>query len=154
MIDPVTAVGLATTAFNGIKSAIATGKDLQDMGSQLGQWAKAISDVNYATEKADKPKWYKTLGGGHQANAVEAWMQKKKVDNMREELRSYISLYYGPSAWDEIIRMEAQMRKEQKEAIYKAQERKEAIIEWIVGILMFAVATSVLVGIVWILNQA
>lgn len=154
MIDPVTAVGLATTAFNGLKSAIAAGKDIQDMGSQLGQWAKAISDVNYATEKADKPKWYKALGGGHQANAVEAWMQKKKVDNMREELRSYISLYYGPSAWDEIIRMEAQMRKEQKEAIYKAQERKEAIIEWTIGILLFGVSLSILVGVVWILNQA
>ena len=73
MIDPVTAVSLATTAFKGLKSAIAAGKDIQDMAGQLGQWAKAISDVNYATEKVEKPKWWKAMGGGHQANAVEVW---------------------------------------------------------------------------------
>ena len=45
MIDPVTAIGLATSAFNGIKQAISVGRDIQDMHGQLGQWAKAISDV-------------------------------------------------------------------------------------------------------------
>ena len=154
MIDPVTAVSLATTAFKGLKSAIAAGKDIQDMAGQLGQWAKAISDVNYATEKVEKPKWWKAMGGGHQANAVEVWAQKKKEDNMREELRSYISAYYGPSAWKEILSIEAAMRKEQKEAVYKAQERKETFIEWTVGVLFFLVGIGVLIGVVWILNQA
>ena len=51
MIDPVTAVGLATTAFNGIKQAIAMGKDIQDMSGQLGSFAKAMSDVDYAHKK-------------------------------------------------------------------------------------------------------
>mgnify|MGYP000235841555 FL=1 len=124
------------------------------MAGQLGQWAKAISDVNYATEKVEKPKWWKSLGGGHQANAVEVWAQKKKVDNMREELRSYISAYHGPSAWKEILSIEAAMRKEQKEAVYKAQERKETIIEWTIGVLFFLVGIGVLIGVVWILNQA
>ena len=36
MIDPVTAIGLATGAFNSIKTMIATGKDIQDMAGQLG----------------------------------------------------------------------------------------------------------------------
>ena len=73
---------------------------------------------------------------------------------MREELRSYISAYYGPSAWKEILSIEAAMRKEQKEAVYKAQERKETIIEWTVGVLFFLVGIGVLIGVVWILNQA
>tara|TARA_Y100000389_G_scaffold201976_1_gene246055 strand:- start:7614 stop:8078 length:465 start_codon:yes stop_codon:yes gene_type:complete len=153
MIDPITAVGLATSAFKGIKSAISAGRDIQDMAGQLGQWAKAISDVNYATEKVDKPKWWKALGGGHRANAVEVWAQKKKVDNMREELRSYISTYYGPSAWKEILSIEAAMRKEQKEAVYKAQEMKETIIEWTVGIIFLLIGIAVLIGVVWLLNQ-
>ena len=52
MIDPVTAIGLATTAFNGIKSAIGAGRDIQDMAGQLGQWGKAISDL-YTNNKYD-----------------------------------------------------------------------------------------------------
>jgi len=144
MIDPVTAIGLATTAYNGIKSAIATGRDIQDMGSQLGQWAKAISDLDYAHKKAEKPPWYKALGGGVEANAMEVWMHKKKAQDMREELRSHISLYYGPSAWDEIVRIEADMRKEQKEALYRKEELKQSIMEWTLGIVCFVLGLTLI----------
>jgi len=149
MIDPVTAIGLATGAFNSIKTMIATGKDIQDMAGQLGQWGKAISDLDYASQKADKPKWYKALGGGVQANAVETWMHKKKADEMRDELKSYISAVYGPSAWKEIVHLEGVMRKQQKEAVYAAQEMKENIIAWIVGILLTLLAVSVMGGFVY-----
>jgi hypothetical protein len=63
---------------------------------------------------------------------------------MREELRSYISLYYGPSAWDEIIRIEAQMRKQQKEAVYAAEERKQKILEWTVGLIAAVIGAGIL----------
>jgi hypothetical protein len=141
LIDPFTAISLATTAFNGIKSAINTGKDIQSMGAQLGQWGKAISDLDFAHQKAQKPPWYKALGGGVEANVMEIWTHKQKAKEMREELRSYISALYGPSAWDEIVHMEVQMRKEQREAVYAAQEKKEAIVNAIlVTIAVVAVA--------------
>lgn len=152
MIDPVTAIGLATTAFNGIKQAISVGRDIQDMSGQLGQWAKAISDLDYATQKADKPPWYKALGGGVQANAMEVWMHRKKAEQMREELRSHISLYYGPSAWQEIIRIEAEMRKEQKEAVYRAEEIKEKIIAWVVGLATAAIGILILGSIIYFIG--
>ena len=149
MIDPVTAIGLATGAFNSIKTMIATGKDIQDMAGQLGQWGKAISDLDYASQKADKPKWYKALGGGVQANAVETWMHKKKADEMRDELKSYISAVYGPSAWKEIVHLEGVMRKQQKEAVYAAQEMKENIIASIVGIFITLIAIAAMGGIIY-----
>ena len=153
MVDPITAVGLATTAFNGIKQAISMGKDIQSMGTQLGQWSKAISDLNYSHEKAQKPPWWKKLGGGVEANAMEVWMQKKKADEMREELRSHISLFYGPSAWDEIVKIEAQMRKEQKEAIYAKEEMKQKILEWIVGIIATVIGITVVVFVIWLIGK-
>ena len=149
MIDPFTAISLATTAFNGIKSAINTGKDIQSMGAQLGQWGKAISDLDFAHQKAQKPPWYKALGGGVEANVMEIWTHKQKAKEMREELRSYISALYGPSAWDEIVHMEVQMRKEQREAVYAAQEKKEAIVNAILATLAVLVGASVLVGAVY-----
>ena len=149
MIDPITAIGLATTAFNGIKSAINTGKDIQSMGSQLGQWGKAISDLDFAHHQATKPPWYKALGGGVEANAMEIWTHKQKAKEMREELRSYISLYYGPSAWDEIVHMEVQMRKEQRAAVYAAEEKKEAIVNAIVVTLAVAIAAGIFGTIIY-----
>ena len=153
MVDPITAVGLATTAFNGIKQAISMGKDIQSMGTQLGQWSKAISDLNYSHEKAQKPPWWKKLGGGVEANAMEVWMQKKKADEMREELRSHISLFYGPSAWDEIVKIEAQMRKEQKEAIYAKEEMKQKIMEWVVGIIATIIGGAIVIFVIWLIGK-
>lgn len=154
MIDPVTAIGLATTAYNGIKQAISTGREISDMGKQLGQWATAISDLDFAHKQLENPPMFKrVLSSNIEQDALEAWAHKKKAQEMREELRSYISLYYGPSAWDEIVRIEAEMRKKRKEMEYAAIERKETIIAWIVGILCFAVGLTVMVGVLWLMTS-
>ena len=120
---------MATGAFNTIKSAINAGKDIQSMTTQLGQWGKAMSDLDYAHKKAEKPPMFKKLFGASaiEQNALEVWGHKQKAKEMREELRSYISALYGPSAWDEIVHMEVQMRKEQKRAVYEAEEARERL---------------------------
>jgi len=86
-------------------------------------------------------------------NALEVWGQKQKAKEMREELRSYISLYYGPSAWDEIVRIEGQMRKERKQAIYEAEERKQLILEWIIGIGLAVITSGVIAAIIWLIGK-
>jgi hypothetical protein len=146
MIDPVSAIGMATAAYNGIKSAIATGKEISEMGSTLNQWATSLSDLDFAHKQAQDPPFFKKMFGASEIeqNALEVWGQKQKAKEMRDELRSYISLYYGPSAWDEIVRIESKMRKERKEAIYAAEERKQAIIEWTVGIIAALVSGAIL----------
>ena len=146
MIDPISAVGMATAAYNGIKSAIATGKEISEMGSTLNQWATSIADLDFAHKQAENPPFFKKMFGASEIeqNALEVWAQKKKAQEMREELRSYISLYYGPSSWDEIVRIEGQMRKERKEAVYRAEERKQAILEWTVGLFAAGVGAVIL----------
>tara|TARA_R110000772_G_scaffold3692_3_gene13031 strand:+ start:3178 stop:3633 length:456 start_codon:yes stop_codon:yes gene_type:complete len=148
---------MATGAFNTIKSAINAGKDIQSMGTQLGQWGKAMSDLDYAHKKAEQPPMFKKLFGSTaiQQNALEVWGHKQKAKEMREELRSYISALYGPSAWDEIVYMESQMRKQQREAVYAAQEQRERIINITVGtVLTFAVLGLMYVIIYYIgVNQ-
>ena len=151
MIDPVSAIGMATAAYNGIKSAIATGKEISEMGSTLGQWAGAISDLDFAHRQAENPPFFKKIFGASEIeqNALEIWGQKQKAKEMREELRSYISLYYGPSAWDQIVSIEADMRKKRKEEMYAAAERKQMILEWTVGIIASLVGALIIGFIIW-----
>ena len=151
LIDPISAIGMASAAFSGIKSAISTGKDIQSMTSQLGKWGKAMSDLDYAHTKAENPPMFKKLFGAStlQQNALEVWGHKQKAKEMREELRSHISLFYGPSAWDEIVHMEVQMRKEQREAVYAAEEKKEAIVNAIVVTLAVAIAAGIFGTIIY-----
>ena len=152
MIDPVTAIAGATAAYNGLKKAIAVGKDLHDMGSTLNQWAGAMSDLDFAHRQAENPPMFKKLFGSSQIEqtALETWGHKQKAKEMREELKSHISLFYGPSAWKEIVHIEAQMRKERKEAIYRREERKQLILEWIVGILAAGTGIGVLGTILYL----
>jgi len=154
LIDPVTAIAGATAAYNGLKKAISVGKDLHDMGSTLNQWAGAMSDLDFAHRQAENPPMFKKLFGASQIEqtALETWGHKQKAKEMREELRSHISLFYGPSAWDEIVHIEAQMRKDRKEAIYAAQERKQKIIEWIVGTLIVSVATVIMAFVIYLIG--
>ena len=146
MIDPVSAIGMATAAYRGIKSAIDTGKELSDMAGTLNQWATSISDLDFAHRQAENPPMFKKLFGASQVeqNALEVWGHKQKAKEMRDELQSYISLFYGPSAWKEIVAIEAKMRKERKEAVYRAEERKQAILEWTVGIFAAGVGAVIL----------
>jgi hypothetical protein len=150
MIDPVTAIAGATAAFNMLKKGIAVGKDLQDMGGQLSKWAGAIADLDFADKQNQKPAWYKTLGGGVQAQAMEIFAAKQKAANMRQELKDYISVMYGPSKWQEILAIEADLRKQKREHEHRQMEIKQAIIEWSAGIVLFVLGVGAIVGFVWI----
>ena len=150
MIDPVTAIAGATAAFNMLKKGIAVGKDLQDMGGQLSKWAGAIADLEFADKQNRKPAWYKTLGGGVQAEAMEIFAAKQKAANMRAELKDYISVMYGPSKWQEILEIEADLRKQKREHEHRQMEIKQAIIEWTAGIALFVLCVGGLAFFTWI----
>tara|TARA_R100000234_G_scaffold57613_1_gene34815 strand:+ start:3112 stop:3573 length:462 start_codon:yes stop_codon:yes gene_type:complete len=150
MIDPVTALAGASAAFQMLKKGIAVGKDLQDMGGTLSKWAGAVADLDFADRQAQKPPWYKALGGGIESQAMEIFAAKQKAAAMRKELKDFISVQYGPSKWQEILEIEAQLRKQKREHEYRQMEIKQAIIEWTSGILLFLCCVGALFGFVWI----
>ena len=148
-MDPVTIISGATVAFNALKKGFAVGKDLQEMGGQLNQWASAMSDLGQAEKQANNPPWWKSLGGSVEAEALEVWNAKRKADAMREELRQHISFVYGPSAWDELVRTEAKIRKQKKDQEYRKAEIQEAIITWSLTGLLLLIFFAGLAAIVY-----
>jgi len=138
-VDPVTIISGATVAFNALKKGFAIGKDLQDMSSQLTQWAGHMSDLGQAEKQVKNPPWWKTLGGSVEAEAMEVFAAKRKAEQMRKELKDYISFTMGPSAWDELVATEAKIRKQKKEQEYRKAEMQEAIITWTVTSLLLAI---------------
>ena len=150
MIDPITAIAGATAAFNTLKKGIQVGKDLQDMGGTMAKWAGAVADLDFADKQNQKPPWYKALGGGVEAQAMEIFAAKQKAASMRAELKDFISVVYGPSKWQEILEIEAKLRKQKREHEYRQMEIKQTIIEWVTGILLFIISVGLLFGFVWI----
>ena len=153
-MDPISCVTLAAGAFKTIKSAIAAGRDLQDMTSQLSTWGKAFSDFSNIEERTKNPPWWqKTFKGSDEETALEIFAHKKKMESMREEIKSHISWHYGPKAWEEVLQIEASMRKRRKEELYKKQERLDNLINWTIGLLVFGIGIAMLVGIAWFVGN-
>jgi len=154
-MDPVSCVALATGAYKTLKAAISTGKDIQEMGNTIATWGQAFSDFNRLEERQKNPPWWqKTFKGSDEEEAILIWNQKRKMEQMREEIRSHISFVYGPSAWDEILRIEAEQRRRRKEEAYRKQEFIDACINWAVGLVAFAVGGIILVVAIYIVGKA
>ena len=152
MIEIGVAISGAQAAYSFLKKGVQVGRDLQDMGQQLQQWANCMADIDQAEKMAEKPPWYKLLGGGVQAQAMEVFLARKQAQRMRDELRELIShpAILGPSHWQEFLRIEAEIRKQKREHDYRRMEIKQKIIEWVAGILLFIIGVGCLTGFVWL----
>ena len=131
MIDPVTAIAGATAAFNTIKAGFAAGREIESMAGDLGRWMGAVSDIKKAEEFNKKPPLFKKLfqAGSVEEEALQIFMAKKKAEDMREELRNIISMTRGPSAWNELVQTEVNIRKQRQKAIYDQEERRRKALE-------------------------
>jgi len=154
MIEPASAIALATAAFSGIKRAVSAGKEISELGKDLSSFGKAISDLDYLGNKAKDPPLWKKVSPKFDTSSVEIWAAQQKAKEMREELKSHISLYYGPSAWESIVAIEAEQRKMQKEAVYRRQEKIDNLINWAVGIAIVTVGFVLFGGIIYMIGKA
>ena len=125
-MDPISAIGIATTAYNAIKRGFKVGKEIEGMSKDLGRWMGAIQDVKEGHNKA-KGRTF----GSVEEEALEAFAALKKAQQMENELRNFVNLSYGPNAWAEVLRIQAQIRLKKKEALKEAQRKKERIIEYV-----------------------
>ena len=131
-MDPVTAIGVATTAFNAIKKGFQVGRDVESMSKDLGRWMGAIQDV-----KDGHSKKKNRVFGSVEEEALETFAIKKKAIAMENELRTFVNYSYGPNAWNEVLRIQADIRKQKKEAIEEAKRKQAQMIENIIlGVLV------------------
>lgn len=153
-MDPVTCVAMATGAFKALKGAIGAGKDLQEMTGQLANWGKAFSDFTNLEEREKNPPWWKqTFKGSDEETALEIFANKKKMEQMRQEIKDHISWNYGPSAWEEVLQIEARMRRQRKEELYKKQERIDAIINFSIGGVIFILGGGILLLVFYFIGK-
>jgi DUF438 domain-containing protein len=154
VLDPVSIIGIATTAFKGLKAAVEAGRELEDCMGQLSQWAGAIADLDKSDEliKKKKQSLFRSLlpanGKSIQAQAMEAFAAKRTAQKQREELRQLIQFTTGKHGWDEFIRMEAKIRKDRQNALYAEIERREKLKDLGIAVLVSLFATAVTAGVI------
>jgi len=133
MIDPITALSVAASAVSNAKQLLAAGRDAT---SALSRFAGAVSDVNYAAERAKNPSIWKSLTGSAEAEAIEIFAAQKRVQAMKRDVEALISFTYGPKGLEEYKNTLRRVREQRKKNEYRKAEIKDAIILWTVGSLV------------------
>ena len=145
-MDPVSAMAVAGSAFSAIKAGFAAGREVETMSKDIMRWMGAINDIKANHEKEKKSRFTSV-----EEEALESWIFKKRAEEMENELRQFITLTYGISAWQDLIRMQAQIRVDRQKA---EEERRRQIargIEYtIAGFLILVVAAMIIAGAVLI----
>jgi hypothetical protein len=158
MLDPASigiAITAANTAFSAIKRGFAAGREIESMGKDLSRWMGAVSDVENTEKSAKKASPLMKLFKGREieASAIEAFTAKKKLEAQRQELKSFINFHYGANSWNEILQMEAEIRKKRKEEIYERQEFIRKIWEWIGWTVLAITVIGFIVFLAWLYKE-
>ena len=133
MIDPITAISVAASAVSNIKSLMLAGRDAS---SALSKFAGAVSDVNYAAEKAKNPGIFATLTGSAEQQAIDAFSAHKRMQALRKEVEMLVQFSYGMDGLQEYKETLRRVRAQRKKTAYRRAELKQALITWFFGSLI------------------
>ena len=149
----MSAMAAASAAFGALKKGFQVGRDIESMVSDLSRWMGALSDIEQAEKEAKNPPIFKKLFAGKsvEQEALEIVMNKRKLQEQRDQLRQLIQYTCKSGTWEELIRMEGKIRTERQETLYKQREKRKKFLEWIAIIGAILVAAAVLIGILWLL---
>ena len=136
-MDPATAIAIATASFSALKKGFSLSKDVYSMASDIGKFMDAIDSVKN-THKEEKKK-YGSVG----EEALQTFISHKKAQEMENELRNFLIANYGFNAWQDVLRIQAKIRKER---IAMKEKRKKQIQQAV------EIAFIILVGTVGLLS--
>jgi len=122
--------------------------------SDIGRWMGALSDLDQAEREAKNPPIFKKLFAGKtvEQEAMEVFAAKRKAQAQRDELKQWIGLTLGQSAWEELVRTEGRIRKQRQETLYAQRERRRKFVEIAAWVLLVSVGTAVLGAFVMLLK--
>tara|TARA_Y100001963_G_scaffold114717_1_gene159104 strand:+ start:437 stop:1201 length:765 start_codon:yes stop_codon:yes gene_type:complete len=156
-MDPLTitaAMSVANSAFNAIKQGFAAARDIEQMSGDIGRWMGAVSDIDNAEKQAKNPPLFGKLfkAGSIEEAALAAYAAKKKLEEQRYELKVFLNMTYGPQAYDDLLKMEGQIRKQRQETVYKQQQLRRQIGEAVTWLIVVSIigGFAVLVAGIWI----
>ena len=127
-MDPTTAIAVATASFTVIKKGFSLSKDVYSMAGDIGKFMDAIDAVK--SDHKEEKKKYNSVG----EEALQTFIANKKAQQMEADLRNFLIAHYGMNAWQDVLRVQAQIRKQR----IAEKQRKRAQIRQILE-AMFAI---------------
>jgi len=150
MIDPLTALSVASAAVGQMRTLINAGRDTT---SALTKFAGAWADINEAERQAKNPPWYKTFSGSLEEQAAQAFACKKKAEALKADLENMIRFIHGPKGLEEYKEILRNMRKQKEKTEFRKAKLKQAIIEWVFGVIAVLVVGLILATVIYVVGK-
>lgn len=152
MLDPFTILATAKAATDGIKQAIALGKDVHALVKDMSAIMGAEADL--ARLAADPPRGWGQKGSAEEI-ALQAVTARREVEALKQQIQNELVAQYGLRIIDELNKEITAVRKKQKAAALRAaQERAEFIktMMWVIPMVGIPFIMLVIVAIIIALN--
>jgi|TARA_R110002153_G_scaffold17833_2_gene62054 hypothetical protein len=131
-MEPISA---AIAAFGAIKAGVSAGREITSMAKDLGKMWDSCEAVQ---QDHNKKKNRQILSANEEA--LSTFVNKQKAKDLEEELRELIVWTRGLDAWQELLRLRVDIKRERKEAIAKVKreraEKQEAILTVVAVVLV------------------
>ncbi len=138
-----------------IKKTIEAGAEFEQVMGQMGKWWGACQDINKANEVAKKPPLFKKLTfQDSQKEALDAFVAKKKMEEMRGEIRTMLLYRFGPEAWKELCQMEREIKQQRQDMIYAQKERIRKLFDGVIIVAGIIAIVGLIFGIIVLINSA
>jgi hypothetical protein len=151
MIDPVSVFAAACTAYNGVKKAVEFGRELEDVVGQMSSWWGAAAQLRDHEAQVTNPPLFRKLlhSGSVEAQALEALVRRKKLQEQERELRQLIIFRYGMDAYREMLE-ERRKIIANREALAKRQRAQRKL--FLENTLCSIVLLALVYGLYWIVD--
>jgi len=148
-MDPVSAFAIATSAYQAIRKGFQVGKEIESMAGDIGRYMNALNNIKEGHDKAKGRRF-----GSVEEEALETFAIKKKAEKMEEELRNFIIGNYGINGWNDILRIQAQLRKERLEEKRRREQQIEKVLEWMMIGGLAALVVGFVFWFLWVIVNA
>lgn len=156
MIDPISALAVATTAFKAVKGLVEAGREIEDVTGQLGKWFSAVADITNAEKDAKTPPFYKKLAKNNKSieqEALDALVAKKKVMEMERELWQMVSMRYGPDAYREMMQMRKEIAKKRDLEVWRRKRKIQQLIDIVIVTTLVLSGIGVIGLLIWLIQS-
>ena len=149
------ALSVATKSYSMITKTNEAGAEFEQVMGQMSKWWGACQDINKANEVAKKPPLFKKLTfQDSQKEALDAFVAKKKMEEMRGEIRTMLLYRFGPEAWKELCQMEREIKQQRQDMIYAQKERIRKLFDGIIIVAGIIAIVGLIFGIIVLINSA
>ena len=149
-MDPIS---IAAASFAAIKAGVSAGREIQELGKEIGKLWGAIDQA-----RADHTSAQNSLfRGSSEEEAMNTFVNLQKAKDFEDQLRSIILETRGYGAWQELLKLRGEIkerkRKEKLASQVARRERLELIGRIILTLLGVGVVTGLIVISVLILQK-